>query len=572
MDIDNPLEHKLGADLFAEIRALFVTLIERDYVFLLQALLYGFAISLFTLAVPVAVQMLINSIAHTASLQAVISLAVVLFVILLIAGLFYGLQTYTLELFERRFYARITAQFALRNIYAKSRFFETINRYELANRYFDIMSVQKNVASLTTGMFTLLLQMLVGIILVSFYHPWLFLFNIVFLLIVYGVWRIWGYRAMGTAIDVSQAKYRTARHIEDIAFSNSFYKSGAHMRFAIAKADALTHDYIKQRKHHFKHTFSQHVALLILYALASATLLGVGGVLVVKNQLTLGQLVAAELILSAVFYGMSRMGVYLVQVYELGAAVEEITMIYQIPLESLTGKRTDVSAPAGVVLDHAVMADEMVPARFDFTIAAGSKTLASCQTQRLQEVFSQLLLRHRAPKSGRVLLGEIDLQDIEPRILRDRIIVLDRSTMAECSIREYLLMRSPSAEMSAIHDVLEKVELLDRIASLPQGLDTMLTVVGGVLSVSERLRLKLAAAWLARPSVLIINEFFDTISYHRRQRIFSRLCNDEMMTVIYFSNRKDLDMFDHYLFVGMDQQIPLASLDALRALEERGDF
>lgn len=565
---DDPLEHKIGGDLFAEIREFFLALIEHDYTFLLQAIMYGFAVSLLTLALPVTVQLLINSIAYTASMQAVISLSVVLLILLLASGTFTALQTYICELFERRFYARLTAQFTLRNIYAQSRLFEGQNRHDLANRYFDIINVQKIVTSLTIGMFTLVLQMIVGIVLVSFYHPWLFVFNVLFLLVVWLIWRVWGYRALGTAIDVSQAKYRTARHIEDVAFANSFYKSSAHAAYAIQKTDTLTERYIKQRKHHFKHTFAQHIALLALYAVASALLLGIGGVLVIKNQLTLGQLVAAELVLAAVFYGMSRMSAYLTQIYELGAAAEEIMMVYQIPLENLRGTRLLPSTPVPIHFNAAQIKQNTVHAHFDFTIEPGQKILVSIRTQVLQEMIIQILLRHRALQKGSVMLGDHDIQDYAPQPLRDKIIVLDRSVLVECTIREFFHMRTPDTDTASMRHALEITELNACIDALPQGLDTPLSALAGPLTTSERLRLKLAAAYLAKPQLLIINEFYDTLSHARRVRIFTRLCADKNLTLLYFSNRKNLEMFDRYLYVEAHQQISFAQLAALRAHEE----
>ena len=62
---------------------------------------------------------------------------------------------------------------------------------------------------------------------------------------------------------------------------------------------------------------------LLMYAVASAALLGIGGVLVVQGELSIGQLVAAELVMSAVFFGLSRFTQYLKLYYELYGAAEK---------------------------------------------------------------------------------------------------------------------------------------------------------------------------------------------------------------------------------------------------------
>ncbi len=185
-------------ELSQEIKRLISLIIADDNRLIGLALIYGIGISLLTLSVPTAVQMLINSVVHTTSVTAVMTLAFVLLLLLLVSGLFNAVQAYVMELFERRFYARITSEFTLRIIYADHTYFDRINRYELVNRYFDIMTVQSIIPNLIVGLFALILQMIVGFTLVSFYHPWLFLFNLGIIIVLYLIWRIWGHNAIRT--------------------------------------------------------------------------------------------------------------------------------------------------------------------------------------------------------------------------------------------------------------------------------------------------------------------------------------------------------------------------------------
>ena len=559
--------HLSGAPLFREVKRIFFLLLEKDRSFLTIVMIYGLAISLFTLAVPVSVQLLINSVAHIASVRAIAILSLLLLGVLLFYAALNAMQLYIMEMFERRFYARITSEFTLRSIYAEHGFYENINRYELVNRYFDIMNVQKTVPSLVIGLFSVFLQMVVGIGLVSMYHPWLFLFNMCFLLVLYGIWRIWGYRALEQAIYLSEAKYRTARHLEDIARANSFFKSATHIDYAIAKIDRLTAEYIGYRKRLFRLVFTQHIALLLLYALASAGLLGIGGLQVVGGQLTLGQLVAAELILSAVFYSVSTLGNYFRKIYDLGASVEEIHRMFDIPLETISGTLTLPEKPVAVTFNKAAFSYGSSGALFNFTIPAGRKIMANTAYHTLQDMVLNAVKRYCEPETGSVLIGGLNVLDYDKHMLREQVVVLDRPTIIETTIREYLLLGKPTATISEMNEALALVQLDGRIQSLPQGIDTSLTVTGNPLTVSETLRLKLAAAWLRKPHVLILNEFFDTISYQRRKQIFTSLCADPDMTLVYFSNREDLDMFDDYLYIDEHEQNYLGSAAALREYE-----
>ncbi|MEM6602784.1 MAG: ABC transporter ATP-binding protein [Pseudomonadota bacterium] len=542
------IENIQKAHLMTELRRIFSILIFEDKKLLWLAAIYGFGISFLTLSVPVSVQMLINSISYTASFQAVIILALFLLFLLICSGVLSGLQIYIMELFERKIYVRLSSEITLRTIYADYQFSANANRTDYINRYFDIMTLQKVVPSLITGVFGLVLQMIVGVVVVSSYHPYLLIFNVLFLFSIWAILSFWGYDAIVSAFKVSQAKYETVRHIEDIGQAYSFYGSEAHTDYGIKKSDHLIDSYTVKRISFFGHVFKQQIALLILYAICSAGLLGVGGVLVIDNQLTLGQLVASELILSTVFYNISRSGSFLTQFYEMCAALEEIYRIYQMPLESPPRKfkNNDV---CDVTYDEAVFLDdnnddEERLIRLDFQVKQGSKVTFACEDIAIQNTIIQSILGHFPPQSGRILIGDTDLRDFSIRRLRDDIIVLDQPTVIECTIREYLMMRDPDAKNSEIFDVLEHVELNNAISSLPQGLDSAMTVTGMPLSPDQVLRLKLAAAILARPSLLIVTQFFDTIPNHLYRRIFQRLQSMEKMSLIYFTNREEDDIFN----------------------------
>ena len=103
-------------DLLRAIRRIFFSLIGEDKIFLWIAVFYGVGISLLTLAVPVCVQLLINSVAYIASSEAVFFLSLLLFLLLLCYGSLTAIQAYILELFERRIYARLSSEITLLNL------------------------------------------------------------------------------------------------------------------------------------------------------------------------------------------------------------------------------------------------------------------------------------------------------------------------------------------------------------------------------------------------------------------------------------------------------------------------
>ena len=117
--------------------------------------------------------------------------------------------------------------------------------------------------------------------------------------------------------------------------------------------------------------------------------------------------------------------------------------------------------------------------------------------------------------------------------------------------------------------MLRVVGLEDTLDGLESGFDTPLQPFGYPLSRSETLRLKLAAALLTRPGLLIITEIFDTVNRTDRARIVDHLAHQQATTLLYFSNRRDTDTFTRYLYIGAQDHAAFDSLAGLVAHEER---
>ncbi|PKP96352.1 MAG: ABC transporter ATP-binding protein, partial [Alphaproteobacteria bacterium HGW-Alphaproteobacteria-15] len=316
---------------------IFFDILKPEANFYWLAAVYGIGISLLSLATPISVQMLINTIANTALTAPLVMLSLTLFGLLTISSLIYALRVHLMEVFARRFYARMVAEISLISVYAQNPYFGDIKASSLFNRYFDVVYVQTAIPILFIGGFTVLLQIAVGFVLVSLYHPYFLGFTLVMIALIWIIWLAWGASALRTGIELSHAKHRTAEWLETIGGSNGFFKSQRRIDYALDRTDDFTRVYINHRKRHFRHLFSQTIAFLLMYAAASAALLGLGGYLVIQNQLTLGQLVAAELVLSAAFLGVAQLGSYLGYFYDLFAAVEEISQFYDVEQEQPKG-------------------------------------------------------------------------------------------------------------------------------------------------------------------------------------------------------------------------------------------
>lgn len=525
---------------------------ERQYYWL--AIIYGIGIGLLTLAVPISVQMLINTVANTGLIAQLVVLTVTLFVLLLISGLLYALRLHLMELFGRRFYARLVGEITLRTIYAQNPFFTDNEKSTLFNRYFDIVTVQKTVPYLLIGGFSIILQALVGFVIVSLYHPVFLGFNLVLIVLLWLVWGIWGKGAVLSAVELSQTKHNVAGWVEGLGASNGYYKSRQHIERSLTETDQQTANYIKSSEKHFKYTFSQTIAFLFIYALASALLLGMGGWLVIIGELSLGQLVAAELILSAVFYGISQLGLYLNSFYDLAAAAEELSLFYDIPQEIPEGNIEPRQGDGDLVFSNVQGVARSQDVLFNLRIEKGNRIMCATPNHGIQRLFTDLLKHHIKPDGGYVTFFSTDILDIEVHELRQIITILDRPTLVAATIREYLRYADINQPNHLMMEALECVGLDESIRYLPEGMDTKLSVTGAPFSLVEVLKLKLAATLIAKPNILVLNQLFDVVPSHILKRVIDKINDHGETTIIYFSNRDDSLEFNKFLLFDAHEQ------------------
>ncbi len=532
----------------------FLAILRPERSFYWLTLVYGLGVSLLSLATPISVQMLINTVANTALAAPLVMLSVSLFGVLVLFGLLNALRIHLMELFARRFYARMVAEITLISVYAQNPFFSDVKKSSLFNRYFDVINVQIALPVLFIGGFTVVLQVAVGFVLVSLYHPLFLVFTLVMSALIWVIWLTWGGRAIRTGIDLSHAKHETAAWLETIGASNGFFKSQRRIDYALDKTDEQTHGYIDARKRHFRQHFAQTLAFLLMYASASAVLLGLGGWLVIQGQLTLGQLVAAELVLSVAFFGVAQLGTYLTYFYDLCAAVEELSLFYDVEQEqnrgddpvSGTNHTLEFNRVAGIARNEAV--------ELNFEVPSGAIIMAAASQPGVQRFFTNVLKMHEMPKGGFATMGDIDLKEIEAYNLRKDVHVLERSTFVGMTIREYLGLSCPNTAPKRMVKALETVGLANTISTLEKGLDTQVASTGYPLSVVELQQLKLANALLEQPRVLVLSQLFDLLDEDNLARAVTELREQAYSTVICFSNRR-IDLgFDKFLHLEAKRQ------------------
>lgn len=490
---------------------------------------YALFLGLFTLTLPVAVQALVSTVAFGTLLQPLVVLTVLLVGALVFSGTMRAAQTYLVEILQRRMFVRVVADLAHRLPRVSRASLDRVDGPELVNRFFDTFTVQKTAAALLLDGLQITLTILVGMLVLAFYHPLLLAFDVVLVILVGLVVVVMGRRGSETAIRESYRKYDTAAWLEELARHDALFKLGGGLRYAELRAEALARDYLARREEHFAVVFRQTIAVLALQAFANAAVLGIGGWLVIGRQLTLGQLVAAELIVTTVVASLAKVGKYLENYYDLVAAIDKLGHLTDLPLEREGGTACHAVGAggrgAGLVVDDVrggyAGGDEVLRG-VSFRVEAGQRVAVAGSTGAGKSLLVEMVAALREPSGGQILVDGLDVRDLDLRAFREKMAVV-RSEVISGTILDNVRLGRPHVDTTRVRDALAKVGLLADVDAMPQGLRTELTSAGEPLSSSQKLRLAIARAIAGDPALLVLDDAIDGLDPRVREPMLDEL-------------------------------------------------
>jgi len=502
---------------------------------------FSAVISILSLATPITVESLVNTVAFGRFMQPVVVLSLILLGFLGFASLLRILQTYIAEIIQRRLFVRVVADLSHRLPRVKQEAYDGAHGPELLNRFFDVMTVQKSAALLVLDGIAIVLQAVVGMAVLAFYHPLLAGFDLALIGCLAFIVFVLGRGAVRTSIDESIAKYKVASWLEQIAHCSTTFKSSGTADFAADRADSLAIEYLQARQSHFRILLRQFVFTLGLQALAGSVLLGIGGWLVIGGQLTLGQLVASELIVAVIVSSFAKLGKHLESFYDMLAAVDKLGHLFDLPMEPVGGD---------------VIADSPRPARLSVrdlpgALAGGDRVGSSFEVQPgemvampacgaamelLDELFGLRTFEH-----GRYEIDGVDVKSAERTSLRSHLAIARGVELIAGTISENIHLSRDGVSLEDVRLSLQQVHLYRELCECQHGLNTFVQPSGYPLSDSQLRRLIIARALAGRPRLLIISQLLDGLPDWELSRVMESLREvTQQTTIIVITGRGDV--------------------------------
>ena len=507
---------------------------------------YAVGVGLLSLAVPVAVASLVNTVSFGTVLQPVVVLTFLVFLGLLFEGLMRALQFWVVELLQRRVFVHVAIDLAHRLPRVRAEAFDRANGAELVNRFFDVLTVQKSAASLLLDGLAIILQAVIGTLLLAFYHPLLLGFDLVLILGIAVILFPLGRDAIPTSVAESKAKYAVAAWLEELARHPRAFRAADASRFAARRADELVRNYLGARARHFRIVLRQHVGALGFKAILSAALLGLGGWLVINRGLSIGQLAAAELIVTAVVTGMTKFAKQLDAYYDLVTAIDKVGHLTDLPLERTGGSPAPACGSHGVELsvrDLSFSYDGVAGDLHDvnLTVNPGGRVAVLGRSGAGKSALADVIQGLRAPSRGHVRLDGADLRELSLDSVRARLVVVRDTEVFDGTVADNIALGRPEVTPERVRSVLAALRLDDAVAALPEGVHTTLQAHGAPLSSGEARRLMFARAIAGRPGLLVIDGALDAFDRATAQEILRVLLDrDAPWTLVVLTQHEEI--------------------------------
>lgn len=388
---------------------------------------------------------------------------------------------------------------------------DKIHAPELVNRFFDTLTIQKGLPKILTDFSSAIFQLVFGLILLTIYSPFFILLGVTLALILLFIFRVTGPKGLKSSLEESKYKYQLAHWLEEIARCSRSFKIRAKAKFRLNKTDDIVSDYLVSREDHFKILISQFELFIGFKIIVAAGLLLLGGYLVFQEQMSIGQFVAAEIIIILIINSIEKVLRTLETIYDVLTALDKIGYVTDLELDKDNGKAA-VNSEEGL----AVRAKEIVFSfpdqrnkiinNLSFEIRKNEKVVLAGKSGSGKSLLLRILMGMHQIQEGELYIDKIPFSNYERDLLYENLgVSFPTNQIFEGTIRDNILL-GLEVEDEILADTLEFLHLNEYILHQPQGLDSFVDTGGRKLPRSIIQKLLIARIVITKPKLLLMED------------------------------------------------------------------
>jgi ABC-type bacteriocin/lantibiotic exporter with double-glycine peptidase domain len=523
----------------------FYNLLKLDKRDISQIVFYAIFSGLVNLSLPLGIQAIINLIqAGQVSISWFILVIIVVIGVALV-GVLSLMQLRITENLQQKIFVRSSFEFCYR--LPKIKFEELYNHYppELANRFFDTISIQKGTSKLLIDFSTALLQILFGVLLLSLYHPFFIFFGMFLLILLYSIFKFSYNSGLTSSLKESKYKYKVASWLQEIARNNFSFKKQNNFDFALNKNNELVEEYLNHRENHFKVIKRQFTQLIVFKIIITASLLFIGGYLVLNQKMNIGQFVAAEIIILLVINSVEKIIIGLESLYDVLTSVEKIGQIVDMNIEEPQSKNQDYCF-TNITLETENLrfqfpdSTDDVLDKINLKINPTEKIYLEGENGSGKTTLMRILSGAMTPTSGSFFINDDTYRKIDLAQYRSQIGTITQGERPfEGTILENITFNNPLVFHEDVKWAIENVKLGAFIKTLPNGLETKIFPDGRQLSSSNAQKILLARSIVSKPKVLFYEEPLDKMDEKASKEIIDFITDDKNKWTVIVSSKND---------------------------------
>ena len=502
---------------------------------------------LIQLSLPLGIQAIINFAIVAAGRKQLPASMWVLILLVVLGVLFTGMlkinQMKIVEKIQQKIFTRFSFEFSYRIPKLNVISIDQYHLPELVNRFFDIPTLQKSLAKLLLDIPTAVIQLCFGLILLAFYNSVFIVFGIILLVVLYLILYISSPKGFEASLEESNYKYDLGGWVQEIARGIKTFKFFNSFNLHLEKTNHLLEGYLHSRNRHFQILKLQYWSLVIFKILITAAMLIVGGVLLIRQQINIGQFIAAEIIILTIMNAVEKLIISLETVYDLLTSVEKINKITEKPIDEEGSyefvKKQGIEIEAKN-LSFGFEKNDILQ-NISFHIKPGQKVAITGDGDSGKTVLLRLLTGVFQDFEGDLSFDQVPINNYNLNTLRNNIgIYMQKQDIFSASLWENITLGNTNIKEQDVLDTFKIVGLDSFYKSLNKGFDTHLEPTGKQLSSSSVQKLLIARSLLNQPALLLLDEPMKLFAADDKQYLQNYLFGLKDVTIIFTTNDPSL--------------------------------
>ncbi|HEX8377748.1 MAG TPA: ATP-binding cassette domain-containing protein [Pedobacter sp.] len=512
--------------------------------------IYAIISGIILLSLPLGIQAIINLM-----FGGTVSTSLIVLIVLVVAGVFANgilqiAQMRASERIQQRVFTRLTFAYAYR--IPRLSLISIDNYYlpELVNRFFDTASLQKGLSKLLIDFPAASIQVLFGLILLSFYHPIFIAFGFLLIVAVVSMFYLTSHKGFNTSIKESDFKYDVAHWLEEISRSITTFKFHQHKDLHLKKTDKLVTGYLNSRTAHFSVLVFQYRIIIAFKVIITASMLVIGSILFIKQLINLGQFIAAEIIILTIINSVEKLIVNLEVVYDVLTSLEKINKVLEKPQDPEEGviAEKDWKFTGGIDikiqnLNFAYTKPKLILKDLNLHIKAGEKICIQGAEGSGKTTLLKLLTAAFYDFEGNILYNNTPVRSIRPEVFHKHIAIFSSNEeLFAGSLLENITVGAKEINYEELNAICDLIGLSEFIAAQQKGLGVLLDPQGKKLSSNISQKILFARSLFIKPSLLLLEDGWSGIDEESKVRIIDYLtadsnactvvavCNDEQFS------------------------------------------